>query len=126
VALRRQSLLAIFQFPFRHAPDRFDVWRRPVCGAHEPRQDKPVDASSGSRTKPVTLPLAALGLQQAKATDILLCAPTGRAAKRMTEATGFEAKTIHRLLEVDPRGGGFKRGDDNPRCLSGRAPRAEC
>jgi len=32
----------------------------------------------------------------------------------MTEATGFEAKTIHRLLEVDPRGGGFKRGDDNP------------
>ena len=45
---------------------------------------------------------------------MLLCAPTGRAAKRMTEATGFEAKTIHRLLEVDPRGGGFKRGGDNP------------
>jgi exodeoxyribonuclease V alpha subunit len=37
-----------------------------------------------------------------------------RAAKRMTEATGFEAKTIHRLLEVAPKGGGFKRGDDNP------------
>ena len=50
----------------------------------------------------------------AKGTNILLCAPTGRAAKRMTEATGFEAKTIHRLLEVDPKGGGFKRGDDNP------------
>ena len=32
----------------------------------------------------------------------------------MTEATGLEAKTIHRLLEVDPKGGGFKRGDDNP------------
>jgi exodeoxyribonuclease V alpha subunit len=32
----------------------------------------------------------------------------------MSEATGFEAKTIHRLLEVDPRSGGFKRGDDNP------------
>jgi exodeoxyribonuclease V alpha subunit len=32
----------------------------------------------------------------------------------MTEATGFEAKTIHRLLEVDPKGGGFKRGDNNP------------
>ena len=29
-------------------------------------------------------------------------------------ATGFEAKTIHRLLEVDPKNGGFKRGDDNP------------
>jgi len=32
----------------------------------------------------------------------------------MTEATGFEAKTIHRLLEVNPKGGGFKRGSDNP------------
>jgi ATP-dependent exoDNAse (exonuclease V) alpha subunit len=32
----------------------------------------------------------------------------------MTEASGFEAKTIHRLLEVDPKGGGFKRSDDNP------------
>ena len=32
----------------------------------------------------------------------------------MTEATGFEAKTIHRLLEVAPKGGGFKRGPDNP------------
>ena len=32
----------------------------------------------------------------------------------MTEATGFEAKTIHRLLEVDPKSGGFKRDSDNP------------
>ena len=51
-----------------------------------------------------------LRILSAKGVDILLCAPTGRAAKRMTEATGFEAKTIHRLLEVDPKGGGFKRG----------------
>jgi exodeoxyribonuclease V alpha subunit len=43
-----------------------------------------------------------------------LCAPTGRAAKRMTEATGYEAKTIHRLLEVDPRSGGFRRSENNP------------
>src|SRR4051794_9925939 len=45
---------------------------------------------------------------------MLLCAPTGRAAKRMTEATGFEARTIHRLLEIDPKTGDFKRCDDNP------------
>ena len=32
----------------------------------------------------------------------------------MTEATGYEAKTIHRLLEVDPRSGGFRRSEDNP------------
>ena len=50
----------------------------------------------------------------AKGVDILLCAPTGRAAKRMSEATGFEAKTIHRLLEVDPRTGGFRRDAENP------------
>ena len=50
----------------------------------------------------------------AKDVKILLCAPTGRAAKRMTEATGFEAKTIHRLLEVNPKGGGFKRNEENP------------
>ena len=55
-----------------------------------------------------------LRILAAKGTDLLLCAPTGRAAKRMTEATGFEAKTIHRLLEVNPKSGGFKRGDDNP------------
>ena len=49
----------------------------------------------------------------AKGVRLLLCAPTGRAAKRMTEATGVEATTIHRLLEVDPKGGGFKRNADN-------------
>ena len=44
---------------------------------------------------------------------VALCAPTGRAAKRLSETTGLEAKTIHRLLEVDPRSGGFKR-HENP------------
>ena len=43
-----------------------------------------------------------------------LCAPTGRAAKRLTETTGREAKTIHRLLEFDPALGGFKRDAANP------------
>ena len=44
---------------------------------------------------------------------ILLAAPTGRAAKRMSEATGIEAKTIHRLLEYNPKDG-YKRNDENP------------
>jgi exodeoxyribonuclease V alpha subunit len=61
-----------------------------------------------------TIVKAILRILAAKGTKLLLCAPTGRAAKRMTEATSFEAKTIHRLLEIDPRTGGFKRGDDNP------------
>jgi exodeoxyribonuclease V alpha subunit len=61
-----------------------------------------------------TIVKAILRILVAKGTNLLLCAPTGRAARRMAEATGFEAKTIHRLLEVDPKGGGFIRGDDNP------------
>jgi exodeoxyribonuclease V alpha subunit len=55
-----------------------------------------------------------LRILTAKSVRLLLCAPTGRAAKRMNEATGLEAKTIHRLLEVDPKGGGFRRDDTNP------------
>ena len=61
-----------------------------------------------------TIVNAILRILAAKGVHLLLCAPTGRAAKRMTEATGFEAKTIHRLLEVDPRAGGFKRNEENP------------
>ncbi|MGA7875771.1 MAG: ATP-dependent RecD-like DNA helicase, partial [Desulfoferrobacter sp.] len=45
---------------------------------------------------------------------ILLAAPTGRAAKRMSEATGYEAKTIHRLLEYSPKHAGFKKNDEHP------------
>jgi exodeoxyribonuclease V alpha subunit len=61
-----------------------------------------------------TLVNAILRILSAKGVRLLLCAPTGRAAKRMNEATGFEAKTIHRLLEVDPGTGGFRRDGENP------------
>lgn len=52
--------------------------------------------------------------------EILLAAPTGRAAKRMTEATGYEARTIHRMLELtavpdeSPESGRFERNEQNP------------
>ena len=46
--------------------------------------------------------------------DVLLCAPTGRAAKRMTEATGYESKTIHRLLEYGGDDTTFARNQENP------------
>ncbi|MDA8324827.1 MAG: AAA family ATPase [Nitrospiraceae bacterium] len=45
---------------------------------------------------------------------VLLAAPTGRAAKRMSEAAGHEAKTVHRLLEFSPKDGRFKKDEDNP------------
>jgi exodeoxyribonuclease V alpha subunit len=50
----------------------------------------------------------------AKGVQVALCAPTGRAAKRLTESTGLNARTLHRLLEADPRTGGFKRDEEQP------------
>jgi exodeoxyribonuclease V alpha subunit len=61
-----------------------------------------------------TLINAILRILAAKKLRIQLCAPTGRAAKRMAEATGLEAKTIHRLLEFDPAAYGFRRGAELP------------
>ncbi len=61
-----------------------------------------------------TLVNSILQILRAKKVNCLLCAPTGRAAKRLTETTGLEAKTIHRLLEVDPATGRFQRTEDNP------------
>jgi exodeoxyribonuclease V alpha subunit len=61
-----------------------------------------------------TIVNAILRILTAKTVKLLLCTPTGRAAKRLNETTGQEAKTIHRLLEVDPKGGGFKRNAENP------------
>ena len=56
---------------------------------------------------------------EAEGLDILLAAPTGRAAKRMTEATGFEARTIHRLLEMngsmeEGQSARFEKNEENP------------
>ncbi len=61
-----------------------------------------------------TLVNSILTVLRAKDVGIALCAPTGRAAKRLGESTGLEAKTIHRLLETDPKTGGFRRGEEHP------------
>ena len=61
-----------------------------------------------------TLVNAILLILRAKKVRCLLCAPTGRAAKRLSETTGVEAKTIHRLLEVNPGSGGFARNEARP------------
>jgi exodeoxyribonuclease V alpha subunit len=61
-----------------------------------------------------TLVNAILKILTAKKVRCLLCAPTGRAAKRLSDTTGIEAKTIHRLLEVRPATGTFTRNDGNP------------
>jgi exodeoxyribonuclease V alpha subunit len=61
-----------------------------------------------------TLVNSILTIMTVKGVKPLLCAPTGRAAKRLSESTGLEAKTIHRLLEINPMNGQFKRNADNP------------
>src|SRR5512144_42906 len=60
-----------------------------------------------------TLVNAILKILSVKGVRIALTAPTGRAAKRLSESTGLEAKTIHRLLEVDPIHGGFRRNEEH-------------
>ena len=61
-----------------------------------------------------TLMQAILKVLTAKRVRPVLCAPTGRAAKRLGESTGLDARTIHRLLEVDPRTGQFRRDEQRP------------
>src|SRR6201994_3060977 len=61
-----------------------------------------------------TLVNSILKIVLAKQVRVALCAPTGRAAKRLSESTGLEAKTIHRLLETDPRTGEFRRTEEHP------------
>lgn len=75
--------------------------------------------SGGPGTGKTTTINTILRLFEEEDLDILLAAPTGRAAKRMTEATGFEARTIHRLLEVggaleDGSTARFDRNEENP------------
>ena len=71
--------------------------------------------TGGPGTGKTTTIKSILRLLEAKGKRVLLAAPTGRAAKRLAETTGREAKTIHRLLEVDPGAGfRFKRNRENP------------
>ena len=70
--------------------------------------------TGGPRVGKTTLVRALLAMLGAKGVAIALAAPSGRAAKRLAEVTGLEATTLHRLLEADPAGGGFKRGEEHP------------
>lgn len=68
--------------------------------------------TGGPGTGKTTTTLGIIRILQIMGMHILLAAPTGRAAKRMTETTGMEAKTIHRLLEFKPSGG-YQRNEKN-------------
>lgn len=70
--------------------------------------------TGGPGTGKTTVINAILKLFEMKKAKVLLAAPTGRAAKRMAETSGREARTIHRLLEYSPKEDGFARNEDNP------------
>lgn len=70
--------------------------------------------TGGPGTGKTTTVLGIMDILRRLKVPTLLCAPTGRAAKRLSEATGEEAKTIHRLLEYNPMNGSFTRNQGSP------------
>jgi exodeoxyribonuclease V alpha subunit len=89
------------------APSQRDALRLAVAS-------KVLVITGGPGVGKTTLVNSILKVLQAKGVGVVLCAPTGRAAKRLTESTGLDGRTIHRLLEADPSNGGFKRNEENP------------
>ncbi|MCF7885002.1 MAG: ATP-dependent RecD-like DNA helicase [Candidatus Marinimicrobia bacterium] len=77
-------------------------------------QEKIIILTGGPGTGKTTTLKGIIDIHQQLNHNIKLCAPTGRAAKRMSEVIGLEAKTIHRLLEYQPRNHTFKYNENNP------------
>ncbi len=75
---------------------------------------KVIVVTGGPGVGKTTVVKGILQILLAKGAEVQLCAPTGRAAKRLSESTGAEARTIHRLLEFDPQIMGFKRDQYSP------------
>jgi exodeoxyribonuclease V alpha subunit len=89
------------------APGQHEAIRRAVLG-------KVLVLTGGPGTGKTTLVRALVEIFGKKGERVLLAAPTGRAAKRLAEATGQEASTLHRLLEWSPQGARFERNDERP------------
>ena len=77
-------------------------------------ENKVMVITGGPGTGKTTIINAILKIFSKLRVKIMLAAPTGRAAKRMSETTGYEAKTIHRMLEFSIQKGGFQKDDEHP------------
>lgn len=85
-----------------------------IDAAERALREKVFVITGGPGTGKTTLLVSLLAVLRRAKVKFALAAPTGRAAKRMTESTGEAALTLHRLLEYNPREGGFQRRQDNP------------
>ena len=84
-----------------------------VAAIKQAAESKVMVLTGGPGTGKTTTTIGIIAALETMGQRVLLAAPTGRAAKRMSEATGKEAKTIHRLLEYNPAEG-YGRNDENP------------
>jgi len=91
-----------------------DLAENQVQALRSASENKIMVITGGPGTGKTTIINALLKIFSGLKVRIMLAAPTGRAAKRMSEATGYEAKTIHRLLEYSIRKGGFQKDDEHP------------
>ncbi len=124
VAQRLHALLAAAPPWGRIVPERAIPWVEEKTGlvlspsqraaVAEAVNGKVTVITGGPGVGKTTVVNSVLRILRAKGVEVLLCAPTGRAAKRLSESTGLEARTIHRLLEFDPKAYGFKRGPEHP------------
>ena len=124
LAERLRGLTAQGNLPLRIDVGRAVTWyenQEQIQLAQEQRQaleraltTKVLVITGGPGTGKTTLVRGIVSILAKKKLRIELAAPTGRAAKRLGEATGGEAKTLHRLLEYNPIERGFSRGPDNP------------
>jgi exodeoxyribonuclease V alpha subunit len=121
---RIRMLLRAESRPIRIDIERAITWfeeQQTIQLAHEQKEairkaatSKLLIITGGPGTGKTTLVNGIIRILEKKGRRIVLAAPTGRAAKRMTETTGREARTIHRLLEFNPKKFGFDRDASNP------------
>jgi exodeoxyribonuclease V alpha subunit len=97
-----------------HKRDRIDLAEMQKEALRKAVTCKVMVITGGPGTGKTTLVNSIIKILEKKGQQIVLASPTGRAAKRLSEVTGREAKTIHRLLEYSPSEGGFKRNEEYP------------
>ena len=124
VSLRVRTLLIQPMLPMEIDLDRALDWfekAEKIALARQQRQAiragltrKMLVITGGPGTGKTTLVRGIVKILDRKGQRVLLAAPTGRAAKRLAEATGAEATTLHRLLEFNPQTRGFDRNRDHP------------